>query len=60
MSLQFTRLLAEEYDKAVEKAHADVMEAADPPTAFEHLVMASMLRKSHESVWTRISGAMTE
>lgn len=60
LSLQFTRLLAEEYDKAVEKAHADVMEAADPPTAFEHLVMASMLRKSHESVWTRISGAMTE
>lgn len=60
LSLQFTRLLAEEYDKAVDKAHADVMEAADPPTAFEHLIMASMLRKSHESVWTRISGAMTQ
>lgn len=60
LSLQFTQLLAQEYDRAVEKAHADVMEAADPATAFEHLVMASMLRKSHESVWTRISGAMKQ
>lgn len=57
LSRQFTQLLAEEYERAVQTAHADVMEAADPATAFEHLVMASMLRESHESIWTRISGA---
>ncbi|WP_395334297.1 hypothetical protein WBP06_18460 (plasmid) [Novosphingobium sp. BL-8H] len=57
LSRQFTQLLADEYERAVETAYAEVMKAADPATAFEHLVMASMLRESRESVWTRINGA---
>mgnify|MGYP001112587382 CR=1 FL=1 len=60
LSRHFTRLLADEYDGAVETAHADVMKATDPVAAFEHLVRASMLRESHESVWTRINGAMKQ
>lgn len=60
LSRQFTHLLAEEYDKAVEQAHSDVLTAPDAVTAFQHLVMASTLRDSHESVWTRISGVMEQ
>jgi len=60
LSRQFTALLAEEYEKAVEKAYDGVLEAPDAVAAFEQLVFASMLRKSHESVWTRISGMIKQ
>ena len=59
-SLQFTALLAEEYNRAVENAYRGVLDAPDTLTAFEQLVLGSTLRKAHETVWTRISGVVKQ